>query len=218
MSFLCNCIGRNELKFNENDIKAAIFCLFWNGTEVSYGELNFFLQERNNKPFAPESTHEGEDEVTREGHREDKNSSLSEPHSSEIGGRGSEEVGRSEEAESEGSIQMKRRMMVNKPLSHIPSLSLDSLASEDGVLRRPYENCVIDGRDPSPDRNDSDSLSAYEDASAETPEQDQVFPGEADTLELPHDSENKGENPTNNCQVNDSKTQDPKNPDSCVVS
>lgn len=143
--------------------------------------------------------------------RDETDSSLCGAHSGES--RASEEVGQSEEAEEEGSIMAKLRKIVSKPLIHIPSLSLDNPASEDGVLRRPYENGAEDGRDPSPDRNDSDSISAYEDASAETPElQDRIFPGEADASELPHDSEEE-----ETLQVDDCETQDPRN-ESCVVS
>lgn len=139
---------------------------------------------------------------------EEKESSLCETHSSESSGRA---LGQSEEAEDEGSVLMKLRKMVSKPLSHMPSLALDNPVSVDGILRRPYENGVEEGRDPSPDQNDTDSLSAYEDASAETPEQDRLFLGEADTPELPHDS-------TANCQVNNGETQDPKTNEQCVVS
>lgn len=120
-----------------------------------------------------------------------------------------------EGAEDEGSFMTKLWKNVSKPPVHVPSLALDNTVSEDGVLRRPYENSIRDGRDPSPDRNDSDSISAYEDASAETPEQDKIFPGEED---LADDSENKERIQTNNCQVNENKTEDPKNPDVCVVS
>ncbi|XP_071349656.1 tropomyosin Per a 7.0102 [Trachinotus anak] len=179
-------------------------------------EVERLKQEKNKS--APVNTHGSEDEATRQGHREDKDSSLCEPCSSESSGRVSEEVGQGEGTEDDGSGLTKLRRMVSKPMAHIPSLALDNPVSEDGVLRRPYENSGDDERDPSPDRNDSDNLSAYEDASAETPEQDRIFPGDGDTLELPYDSENKEKSPTNNCQVNDSETQGPKNPDMCVVS
>lgn len=187
-------------------------------------EVERLKEERQNQPSAPENTHESVDEVTRTGHRMKNDTrrevaaSLSEPHGTESTGTASKEAGQSEEAEDEGSVLTKLRKMVSKPLSHIPSLALDNLISEDGVLRRPYENCVDDGRDPSPDRNDSDSLSAYEDASAETPEQDRMFPGEGDNLELPHDLENNEKSSTNSCQINDSDPHDPKNPEGCVVS
>ncbi|GAA6215656.1 leucine-rich repeat flightless-interacting protein 2-like isoform X2 [Lates japonicus] len=158
------------------------------------------------------------EEQSRAARTEEKDSSLCEPHSSESRRRGSEEAEQDEGAEDEGGVLTKLRKMVNKPLCHIPSLALDNPLSEDGVHQRPYENCIDDGRDPSPDRNDSDDVSAYEDASAETPEHDRSFPGDGDPLELPIDSENKEKSPTNNCQGNDGETQEPKNPDSCVVS
>lgn len=121
------------------------------------------------------------------------------------------EGGQDEEAEDEGNILMKLRRMVNMSPVHTPSLALGNPVSTDGVLQRPYENSIDEGRDPSPDRNDSDSLSAYEDASAETPEQDRMFPDDADT-ELPHDSVNK------DGTSNDSEHQDAKNPEACIVS
>ncbi|XP_018536817.1 leucine-rich repeat flightless-interacting protein 2 isoform X5 [Lates calcarifer] len=195
-------------------------------------EVERLKEERNNQPSPPVNTHGCGDEATRQGHQmkndakeqsraartEEKDSSLCEPHSSESRRRGSEEAGQDKGAEDEGGVLTKLRKMVNKPLCHIPSLALDNPLSEDGVHQRPYENCIEDGRDPSPDRNDSDDVSAYEDASADTPEQDKIFPGDGDLLELPSDSENKEKSPTNNCQGNDGETQEPKNPDSCVVS
>ncbi|TKS71501.1 hypothetical protein D9C73_005047 [Collichthys lucidus] len=162
-------------------------------------EVERLKEERNNEPSAPANTHGSAAEEARQGH---KDSSLCE-------GRASEKLGQSGEAEEEEGVLTKLKKMVSKPLSHLPSLALDNPISEDGVLRRPYENGVEDGRDPSPDRNDSDSISAYEDASAETPEQDRMFPGEE---EMPHDSEKSS---TNNCQVNESNV---PNPDGCVVS
>ncbi|XP_008282923.1 leucine-rich repeat flightless-interacting protein 2 [Stegastes partitus] len=167
-------------------------------------EVERLKEERNNKPPAPENAL---DEAARRGHqiqneakesmkvahREEKDSSL------RNGGLAAAED------EGEGSVMTKLRRMVNKPL--LPSLALDNLVSEDGVLRRPCENGIEGGRDPSPDRNDSDSISAYEDASDETPEQDRIFP------ELPHDSEDTEKNPTD-----DGENQDHKNPDGCVLS
>lgn len=182
-------------------------------------EVERLKEEMNNKPSAPASTQGSVNEVTRQGHQMKndakelmKDSSLCEPQSSES--KASEEVGESEGAEGEESILMKLRKIVSKPLGHMPSLAVDNPFPEDGVLQRPYENGVKDERDPSPDRYDSDSISAYEDASAETPEQDRVFPGDADTLELPDDSENS----SINCPVSDGETEDPKNPDACVLS
>ncbi|XP_040889554.1 leucine-rich repeat flightless-interacting protein 1 isoform X2 [Toxotes jaculatrix] len=190
------------------------------------------LKEERNKPSALVSTHGSEDEAMTRGHqmkndaneqsqaahREDKDLSLCEPHSGESRDRASEEVGQGEGAEDQGRNLMKQRRMVHKPLGCMPSLALDNPVSEDGVLRRPYENGIDDARDPSPDRNDSDNISAYEDASAETPEQERIFLGAGDTLELPYDSECKEKSPTANCQVNNSETHDPKSPDSCIVS
>ncbi|XP_061731460.1 uncharacterized protein si:ch1073-456m8.1 isoform X2 [Nerophis ophidion] len=59
-----------------------------------------------------------------------------------------------------------------------PSLALEPPQCVDGVHRRPHQG----GRDPSPDKSDSDTASTYEDASAESPEQDHIFPSV--TLEL----------------------------------
>lgn len=159
-----------------------------------------------------------ENEQIEAAQREDTSSSASEPLGSKSRGGASEKVVQSVGAEDEGSFLTRLRKFASKPLGHMPSLALDSQASEDGVLQRPYENSVSDGRDPSPDRNDSDSISAYEDASAETPEQDKIFPGEGDALDLPDDSENKEKSPTASCQDSESKTEDPKNPEACVVS
>ncbi|KAK2862273.1 hypothetical protein Q5P01_001806 [Channa striata] len=185
-------------------------------------EVERLKEERNNKPSAPVSTQGNEGEATRQGsqmkqqnpaaHREEKESSVLEPHSSESKGAAPEEaVG----VEDEGGFLAKLRKMVSKPL---PSLALDHLVSEDGVIQRPFENGRDSDRDPSPDRNDSDSISAYEDASAETPEHDKIFAGDGDVLDLPDDSENKGKGPTTTCQVDESMTQDAKNSDNCVVS
>ncbi|XP_042356346.1 leucine-rich repeat flightless-interacting protein 2 [Plectropomus leopardus] len=177
-------------------------------------EVERLREERNNTPSAPANTHGGADEGTKQGHRLKNDaidlmteSSLCDPRSSESRGR-AEEVGLSEGADDDGNALSKLRKMVNRPLSHMPTLAVDNPFSEDGILQRPYENDIQDGRD------DSDSISAYEDASAETPEQDRVFPGEGDTIELPEDSEKS----PNNGLVNDAETQDPKNPDGCVVS
>ncbi|XP_037624695.1 leucine-rich repeat flightless-interacting protein 2 isoform X2 [Sebastes umbrosus] len=182
-------------------------------------EVERLKEERNNTP--PVNT-QGVDEVTRQGHQMKndakelmKGLSLCDPRSSESSGRASEEVRQSDEAEDEANLLMKLRKIVSKPLGYMPSLAVDNPFSEDGVLQRPCENSVVDGRDPSPDGQDSDSISAYEDASADTPEQDKKFPGEADTLELPHDSEKSS---TNNGLVSNGETQDPKSPDACVMS
>lgn len=178
-------------------------------------EVERLKEEKSNKAPVTANGHGGVDEVTRHQmnsdaqevmkatRREDKDLSLCEPHSRGEG-----------EAEDQGNTPTKLLKMVCKTPNHLPSLALGNPVSEDGVLQRPYENGIEDGRDPSPDRNDSDSISTYEDASADTPEQDRMFPGEAD---LPDDSDNKEKSPINSCQVNDAETQDPKN-ESCVLS
>jgi len=171
-------------------------------------------KDKDNKAPATVNTRDGVDGVMSQGCQMEndakelmKDSLLCEPQGS--GSRASEKV------EEEGSLLTKLQKMVSKPLDHMPSLAVDDPSSADGVLQRPYGNGVEGGRDPSPDRNDSDSISAYEDASAETPEQDGMFLGEADNLELPDDSEKSS---TSNCLVNDEKTEDLKNPEACVVS
>ncbi|XP_029358679.1 leucine-rich repeat flightless-interacting protein 1 isoform X1 [Echeneis naucrates] len=174
------------------------------------------LKEERNKPSAPVNTHESEDEATGQeqaAHRQDKELSLSEPCRN---AQATEEIGQAQAAEEEGSGGTKLRKMVSKPVAHMPSLALNNVVCEDGVLWRPCENDINDGRDPSPDRNDSDNLSAYEDASAETPERDMLFPGNSNTLELPHDSEIPEQNPDNNVQA-DSESQVTKAADACVV-
>lgn len=172
-------------------------------------EVERLKEENKNKAPVTVNGHGGEDEdeVTRRQVKSDAQevtkATHSEPHS-----RGKAE------GEDQGNTPTKLLKMVCKTLNHLPSLALDNPVSEDGVLRRPYENGVEDGRDPSPDRNDSDSISTYEDASADTPEQDKMFPGEAD---LPDDSDSKDKSPINGCQGNDDETRDPKN-ESCVMS
>ncbi|XP_017160498.1 leucine-rich repeat flightless-interacting protein 2 isoform X2 [Poecilia reticulata] len=131
-------------------------------------------------------------------YKEERDSLLCEPCSTKLangGVAGPEEGGRAA-----GGVLTKPRRMVNH---------LDGVVDTDGVLQRPYESHRRDGRDPSPDRNDSDK-SAYEDASAETPEQDRTFPGDGD---LPHDSEAKEK-----CPADNSQTRDSSNPDGCVLS
>lgn len=178
-------------------------------------EVERLREERNKEPSAPANTHGSVDEGTRQGNQMKndaeglmKDSSLCDPQSSESRGRASEDEGQGEGAEDEGGVLTKLRKMVNRPLSHMPSLAVDNPFCEDGILQRPYENGVQDGRE------DSDSISAYEDASAETPEQERMFPGEGESLELPDDSEKA----SNDCPINHAETQDPKNPEACVVS
>lgn len=195
-------------------------------------EVERLKEERDTKSSVPVNTHESVDGEMRQAQpmkndakgmiqavtREEKDYTRSEPHSSESTSRAvlsSEEVGQDEGAQDEGSVVAKLRRIVSKPLGSTPSLALDNPGSEDGVLRRPYRDGGEDRRDPSPDRNDSDSTSAYEDASAETPERDQIFPGDADSLELPDDSAAKEGSLTNSYE---GELQDPKNPELCVVS
>lgn len=146
--------------------------------------LNFPHQERDNEPPAPA-----------------KKGGADEPDSRAV-------LGPSPEEDDEGNIFAKLRKMVSKPLNHVPSLALDNPLAVDGILRRPYENGVEEREDALADQNDTDS--AYEDASAETPEQDRLFPGTADTQELQHD-------PESSAQISEDKNQDPK-VEQCVVS
>ncbi|MEQ2191513.1 hypothetical protein XENOCAPTIV_029782 [Xenoophorus captivus] len=120
-----------------------------------------------------------------------------------------ERGGPDKESEDVRGVLTKTRGMINHLMGQLPSLALDNVVSTDGVLQRPYEHHKEDGRDPSPDRNDSDK-SAYEDASAETPEQDRTFPGDGD---LPDDSEGKEKGSADGTQ-----TRGPANPDACVLS
>lgn len=145
--------------------------------------LNCPRQERDNEPPAPEKTGGAE-----------------EPGSRAV-------LGPSPEEEDEGNVFAKLRKMVSKPLNHVPSLALDNPLAVDGILRRPYEN-EVEREDALADQNDTDS--AYEDASAETPEQDRLFPGTADTQELQRD-------PESSAQISEDKNQDPK-VEQCVVS
>ncbi|KAM9408769.1 uncharacterized protein KZ484_001154 isoform 3-T3 [Pholidichthys leucotaenia] len=174
--------------------------------------------ERNSRPFpsvnmtdeavTPHQITNEDNKLNVVTHRNDIDSALHETLKKKGGLAAVKEVGEGVGAEE------KQWKMVNKPVSHLPSLALHPLPSKDGVIQRPCENSIAVERDPSPDRNDSDSVSAYEDASAETPEQDRIFLGEGNTLELPDDSENKEKSPTDH----NTKTQDHKNPDGCILS
>lgn len=103
----------------------------------------------------------------------------------------------------------KLKQVVSQSLSHVPSLALDVPAAADGILQRPYDSgstAAVGERDlSSAEQNDTDSLSAYEDASAETPEHERPYPGQLESLELPHD-------------LDHGDGQQPKSPESCVVS
>lgn len=144
--------------------------------------LNFPLQERDNEAPA-------------------KTGGADEPGSRAV-------LGPSPEEEDEGNVFAKLRKMVSTPLNHVPSLALDNPLAVDGILRRPYENGVEEREDALADQNDTDST--YEDASAETPEQNRLFPGTADTQELQRD-------PESSAQISEDPNQDPK-VEQCVVS
>lgn len=101
--------------------------------------------------------------------------------------------------EVEEPVLEKLRKLVSRSPVRVPSLALDSAASEDGVLQRPYENGLDD------EKTDSDSISAYEDAPSDTPDNDRLFPGEGATAELPHDNAS-------------TKQQEEEKPEACVVS
>ncbi|XP_040060129.1 uncharacterized protein LOC120835332 isoform X2 [Gasterosteus aculeatus] len=175
-------------------------------------EVESLKEERNNKASATVAAPCGSPQIKNDTKELTKSSQLCEPHGGGSQGQASDKGGQKERAEDEECVLTKVQKVVTKPLNQLPSLAVDYPSSEDGVLRRPYENGVASGRDPSPDRNDSDSISAYEDASAETPEQDRRFPDELDNSELPDDSKKCS---TKSCLVDDEKTKDP---DSCVVS
>lgn len=151
---------------------------------------HFPHQERNNERPAPVNLGRADDEATQ-------------PGSGRV-------LALNLEVVDEGNVFTKLRRMVSKPAIHVPSLALDNPLAVDGVLRRPYENEAEERRDTSPEQNDTDSLSAYEDASAETPEQDILLPGTAD-IELERDPESSAQN-------SEDKNQEPKPGEQCVVS
>lgn len=129
-----------------------------------------------------------------------------------------DERGQRAGAEEEGS-PLKKLQRISNVSSHLASLALDNPLPEDGVLRRPCDG--HDGRDPSPDQsNDSDSVSAYEDAVADTPEMERLFPGVTDIAELPDDlSTRRGDGSlSNNVQHSDTEAPDNTHPDSCILS
>ncbi|XP_061583463.1 leucine-rich repeat flightless-interacting protein 1 [Cololabis saira] len=175
-------------------------------------EVERLKEERNNKAPAPENMsnetrqeqiNNDAPEVMKVTQREEKELCSTE---NSIGGlAAAEDGGPSEGPEDAGGVLTKLQRTGSQPLTHLPSLALDNPPSVDGVLRRPYERHTRAGRDPSPDSHDSDSVSAYEDASAETPEQDAIFTGDD---ELPDDVDNR----------NGSENEDPRDPEACVLS
>ncbi|KAK0145516.1 hypothetical protein N1851_015541 [Merluccius polli] len=86
--------------------------------------------------------------------------------------------------------------MMDITLAQMTTLALDGPCSPDGVLGRPCAGQGEEGgegEEGDERNNDTDSVSAYEDASADTPELDHVFPGEDDDLgekEEGHDPNN----------------------------
>ncbi|KAL6111618.1 uncharacterized protein ACO6RY_08557 [Pungitius sinensis] len=177
-------------------------------------EMESIKEERTNKASVTVTAPCGSPQMKNNTKESMKSSQLCEPHSDGSQGQVTDK-GQKEGAEDQGSVLATVQKMVTKTLNQLPSLAVDYPSGEDGVLRRPYENSVLKGRDPSPDRTDSDSISAYEDASAETPEQDKRFPDQLDNSELPDDSEKSS---TKSCLVDGEKTREAKDPDACVVS
>ncbi|XP_076003421.1 uncharacterized protein LOC142996338 [Genypterus blacodes] len=184
-------------------------------------EVERLKEESSSRPFDPESRLPArQDEGTRQALMPPP--CTTETASSQSGSRGltqPDQRGQSAGEEDEGSPLKKLQRMVGNVASSLPSLALDNPLAEDGVLRRPYD--AHDGRDPSPDQsNDSDSVSAYEDAVADTPEMDRLFPGVTDTTELPDDSSTGKEDGslTNNCQHSDTEAPDNTNADTCILS
>lgn len=175
------------------------------------GKCVFSVQERN-KPAAVDVINETRWEQMNDDATEVMKVVQQEERDSEsnTGGPAAAEDDGSEDA---GRGQTKMRKMVSQPLGHLPSLALSDLNSIDGVLQRPCESHTGGVRAPSADSNDSDSISAYEDASAETPEQDRLFGGDE---ELPDDGENGKKPPSNNCQADD--TEESENPNQCFLS
>ncbi|MED6260655.1 hypothetical protein ATANTOWER_025454 [Ataeniobius toweri] len=181
------------------------------------GLVHSLMKEVERLKEEPTATMSMTDEATTETPQTDEqkaenNSLLCEPCSTKLDNGGlavPERGGPDKESEDVRGVLIKTRGMINHLMGQLPSLALDNVVSTDGVLQRPYEHHKEDGRDPSPDRNDSDK-SAYEDASAETPEQDRTFPGDGD---LPDDSEGKEKGPADGSQ-----TRGPANPDACVLS
>lgn len=169
------------------------------------------MKEENSGAAASEYDTETSSMVS---HKEETDSPLIKQTSSESSKAGSPSpgmVGQGEGTQDEGtqdeeSLLEKMRKMVSKSSGRMPSLALSSLISEVGVLQRPYKNGIDGECDPSEDTNDTDSVSAYEDASADTPENDMLFPGEADTVDMPHDL------------ANANKPQENEKPEACIVS
>ncbi|KAK5872260.1 hypothetical protein PBY51_012976 [Eleginops maclovinus] len=138
--------------------------------------------------------------------KEERNNHPSAPENTHEGVDDVDQKIRPREEVKDDSKELMKDSSLCEPHSH--ESRVDNPFSIDGVLQRPYENGAEEGRD-------SDSISAYEDASAETPEQDRKCLGEEGVFDLPHDSE---ESSSNNALVNNGEPSDPKNPEACVVS
>lgn len=151
--------------------------------------FRFPHQERNKERPAPETLGGADEEATQPGRV----------------------LGLTPETGDEGNVLTKLQRMISKPLIHLPTLALDNPLAVDGVLRRPYENEAEQAGDASPEQNDTDSLSAYEDASAETPEGDGLLPGAAD-VELQDDPERSS------AQTGEDRKEEPKPGEQCLVS
>ncbi|XP_056130708.1 leucine-rich repeat flightless-interacting protein 1 isoform X2 [Lampris incognitus] len=194
-------------------------------------ELERLKEERSATPAAPAHMTGGErtreNEVTGQIHpvkKEDSREAFREDNVGTSSLMKYEEMGKGEGAEHNGSPLTKPHRMASKTTGQLPTLELGSQLTEEGIYRRPYESQEEDGRDLSPENsNDTDSISAYEDATAETPEQDDSFPeGTAPgTEELPDDAlatvDEKGK-PDHCHQDDSSEPSDPRSPDSCILS
>ncbi|XP_077459337.1 uncharacterized protein LOC144075805 [Stigmatopora argus] len=151
-------------------------------------EVETLKEEKNSHMHLSEHTNETEVDAKRRGYRlSDSAKEASQPT-----------MDASTTPGDEGSVVAKVKWVANSA----PSLALDAPLREDGVHRRPYESGAEGRRDPSPDKSDSDSVSTYEDASAETPEHEPV------PLELPLGSASK----------DGAESEEPQNGDNCVVS
>lgn len=121
--------------------------------------------------------------------------------------------GSGEGAEDEDGPLTKLHKMVSKTFGQKPTLALGS---------QPPGSQAEDGRDSSPDRNnDTDSISAYEDASADTPEMEGVFPESSlGGLAMPDDAGSPVDKDEEEYLANTDQSigNDPKSPDSCLLS
>ena len=101
---------------------------------------------------------------------------------------GDESAGEANEGSSVEPKATLLQKMMDITQAQMTTLALDGPCSPDGVLGRPCAGQGEEGDEGEERNNDTDSVSAYEDASAETPELDHIFPGVDDD-----DSEDAGE-------------------------